>query len=134
MIHIAKIALLTKDSKVLVLKRSETHPKYPLHLDFPGGEVEAGEDVRSAIIREVKEETSISIEHNNINVLRTLKFSKDFQFTLCCMYLTDIPAVALSWEHSSFELSGISALSEVAKRTGVDPYFTFAVKELAKLQ
>jgi len=133
MIRVAKIALLTKNNEVLALERSKTHPKYPLHLDFPGGEVEAGEDIQSAIVREVNEETGLSIERDDIKVARFLAFSENFQFTLCYLYVKDKPPITLSWEHSSFEWTSATALSEAAKASGIDPYFKFAVKEIAKL-
>jgi len=54
-------AALMKGDKYLVLKRSPENPIYPNHWDFPGGRLEAGEDARKGLEREVLEETGLKI-------------------------------------------------------------------------
>jgi mutator protein MutT len=58
---VAKILLYNSHGRILVLRRGETHPHFPGHLDLPGGEVEAGEQVDQAVVREVREETGLHI-------------------------------------------------------------------------
>ena len=55
-------ALLICDGKMLALKRSATDTRRPLQWDLPGGAVESGEDIKAACVREVSEETGITIE------------------------------------------------------------------------
>ena len=48
--------------KVLLLKRLDTKKFLPGHYDFPGGKIEPGEDPNAAILREVKEETGLTVD------------------------------------------------------------------------
>jgi 8-oxo-dGTP diphosphatase len=52
---------ITHGENVLMLKRSETKKAFPGWLALPGGHIEANEDPLAAAIREVKEETGITV-------------------------------------------------------------------------
>jgi mutator protein MutT len=54
-------AIIKKDDKYLILKRSPDAITYPNHWDFPGGKTEAGEGTSKGLEREVMEETSLEI-------------------------------------------------------------------------
>jgi 8-oxo-dGTP diphosphatase len=54
-------AIILKESKILVVQRSETM-KLPLKWEFPGGKIEKGEDEEDCIKREIREELNIEIE------------------------------------------------------------------------
>jgi 8-oxo-dGTP diphosphatase len=60
--------LIVKDGKVLLLKRSETSKNFPGYWIGPGGHVDQGEDVLTAAVREVFEETGIKINEEKINL------------------------------------------------------------------
>ena len=74
--HLADIAkliptvecLIVRDNKVLLLKRSESSKKFPGYWIGPGGHVDENEDVLSAAIREVEEETGIKIGESKIKL------------------------------------------------------------------
>lgn len=51
--------VVIKDNKVLLIKRFNNGKQYYV---FPGGGVEEGETVEEALIRELKEETSLNIK------------------------------------------------------------------------
>jgi 8-oxo-dGTP diphosphatase len=51
-------ALIMKDGKVLVCQRTR-HQTMPLKWEFPGGKIEAGEQPRDALRRELDEELGI---------------------------------------------------------------------------
>ncbi len=51
-------ALMLKDGGVLMGER-KPHKVYPLHWEFPGGKIEAGETPECALARELKEELGI---------------------------------------------------------------------------
>jgi 8-oxo-dGTP diphosphatase len=52
--------LIVKDGKILMCQRREDK-LYPLHWEFPGGKVEAGESLVQALERELTEELAITI-------------------------------------------------------------------------
>lgn len=53
------IGIVKKDNKVLMVKRAKTEGN--LVWAFPGGKVETGETKEQACIREIKEETGITV-------------------------------------------------------------------------
>lgn len=53
-------AIIIKEDKILIAQRSEKM-KLPLKWEFPGGKLEAGENEKEALIREIKEELNIEI-------------------------------------------------------------------------
>ena len=55
-------ALIEKDIKVLIAKRSTGDPNVMGKWEFPGGKVELGEDEFCAIEREIKEEFELDIK------------------------------------------------------------------------
>jgi 8-oxo-dGTP diphosphatase len=59
--------------KVLMHKRAETKAKFPGFWIGPGGHVEEGEDVLSAAIREIQEETGVTLQPEQIS-LKVLAF------------------------------------------------------------
>ena len=58
--YLAVSAAIIRDGKVLIVRRARP-PAYGV-FTLPGGGVEAGETLREAVIREVKEETSLDVE------------------------------------------------------------------------
>ena len=53
-------AIIIEDSRVLLVKRA--HPPLQAQWSIPGGVLEVGELVREAAIREVREETGLTVE------------------------------------------------------------------------
>ncbi|MFC1902593.1 NUDIX domain-containing protein [Chloroflexota bacterium] len=60
--YVAGHALIRKDTKYLVTRRSKTNEYMPLKWDIPGGIVLPSETLEEAIYREVYEETKLSIQ------------------------------------------------------------------------
>jgi 8-oxo-dGTP diphosphatase len=51
-------ALILRESKILICQRTENQPM-PLKWEFPGGKVEADEELKAALRRELNEELAI---------------------------------------------------------------------------
>jgi len=64
---------VVSNNKVLLLKRSDTAKNFPGFWIGPGGHVDDGEDVLTAAIREVNEETGVLIDEQSIK-LKVLSF------------------------------------------------------------
>lgn len=115
----------------LVLYRSNTHPLFPGHIDFPGGEVEPEETPEVAVAREIQEETGLSVDPNKLKKL----FAKQYQQTTHVLFeakLTELDAkVALSWEHKSYRWITPEELKRLPKFPGADPYYTYVVNYVA---
>ena len=58
-IELTNMCLIYTDDKILVQEKTGT--KYEGGLVYPGGHVEEGESLRDSIIREIKEETGLTI-------------------------------------------------------------------------
>ena len=66
--EIANMCVIQDGTKGLVEDRKD--PKWP-GIAFPGGHVEPGESVTASVIREVKEETGLAIEHPTLCGIKT---------------------------------------------------------------
>ena len=57
---VQKTILFNSEGEMLLLKRSRSDIRRPLQWDFPGGLLDAGEDLETGAIREVVEETGLT--------------------------------------------------------------------------
>ncbi len=57
----AKVVIRDKEGRCLLLKRSMSSKGNPGKWDLPGGKVDAGEDLEQGLLREVTEETGLTI-------------------------------------------------------------------------
>lgn len=72
---IAVTFLIEKNGRFLLIKRSSNEDHYGGKWVFPGGKVEKGEDVIRALLRELKEETSLKIQRKAA-FLRSYSFAR----------------------------------------------------------
>ena|SRR3989344_6283635 len=121
-------AVLQKDGKYLILLRSAHAIHFPKHWDFPGGNLEEGEEPFAGIAREVKEETCLDV--TPMEVVGVYEFDLNHagqpthRFTL---YTTCIMSgeVLLSDEHTEYRWAtkdDIFALNNIEPY--IRPYFT----------
>jgi len=128
---VAKALVRSSEGLCLVLHRGNTHPRFPRHIDFPGGEVEPKETPEAAVMREIQEETGLSVNPNKLKKL----FAKQYRQTTHMLFeakLTEPDAkVALSWEHKSYRWITPEELKSLPKFSDADPYYTDAVDYLS---
>jgi len=131
---VAKILILDKNSHVLVLVRGSTHPNFASHFDFPGGEVEFGEDHITAIIREIKEEIDLNLSAIEVELLFEKKINDELTHILYSYKLDKIePQIKLSWEHSSYKWIDENQLLDARLPQNVDPYYKNVIDYLTKI-
>ncbi len=131
-LRVAKVLVVDIDGNILLLRRSETHPYYAHHWDFPGGEVEKGESPSLAALRELEEETGISLNASQI----TNVFEKETEpNTVHILYKADLnesrPNVTVSWEHDRHVWLGQDEILSLETPKHADSYYVEIVEWLA---
>ena len=128
---VAKALVRNSKGLYLVLYRGNTHPLFPGHIDFPGGEVEPKETPEAAVMREIQEETGLSVNPNKLKKL----FAKQYRQTTHMLFEAKLAEpdakVALSWEHKGYRWIAPEELKSLAKFPGADSYYTDAVDYLS---
>ena len=114
-----------------MLYRSDTHPLFPGHIDFPGGEVEPEEIPEAAVAREIQEEAGLSVNPNKLKKL----FTKQYRQTTHILFETKLAEpdakIALSWEHKGYRWITPEELKSLPKFPSADPYYTDVVNYAA---
>lgn len=80
-------ALIEKDNKVLIARRSTGDPNIIGKWEFPGGKVELGENEFQAIEREIKEEFELTIKAKKFLINNIYEYSNkivDLRLYSCC--------------------------------------------------
>ncbi len=104
MTQVAKLVLADAEGNLLMTYRSN-HPHFGTDPDLPGGTSEKGEKAIDTMVREVFEETGVTID---ITLARKLYSGTDYSThgTTYVLYEAKVdvrPEIHLSWEHSSYE-------------------------------
>lgn len=104
-VYVGMGAVIERDSKFLVLKRSKDKDFQPEAWETVTGRLEQDESPNDAILREVKEETGLDVEI--ILPLDTGFFyrgGKEFPMVFIAYYCKYVGGeINLSWEHSEFK-------------------------------
>lgn len=103
-----KVIVLNQVGDLLTLKRGKDHPTKPHRTDVPGGLIEKGEPEVFAAVRELREETNITVSHKDLELFFADSFTHPFsrkRYTVLCYWvqLDNEPKVQLSYEHESYE-------------------------------
>lgn len=102
-IDVAVKGVILNENKVLIVKRSNHDDFRSGTWECPGGKIEFGEDLETALIREIEEETGITVTVEKILYATTLKTSPIRQVVIIT-YLcrTENTNIVLSKEHSEY--------------------------------
>lgn len=87
---VAVHGLIKKGDKYLVLRRSKINDYMPGKWDLPGGSIEFGEKIETALKREINEETSLKINHPKFYYIFSFvhkNFRHQFQLVYLCDFL-----------------------------------------------
>lgn len=92
--------VLSKDNKILIVRRAHDDEWMPHHYALPGGKIEIGEDIVSALCRECKEEVNLTVKPENCRLLRSVSDKLGHKFYLATDFEGD---VRLNSEHDDFK-------------------------------
>ncbi len=81
--------IIIKDKKLLVIHRIKNGKEYYV---FPGGGVEKDETNEEALLREIKEETSVKVDIDRLIYIHDYETSQQFYYL--CNYITGRPKLA----------------------------------------
>jgi 8-oxo-dGTP diphosphatase len=114
---VAQKALIKKENKFLIVKRSLNARIYPKHWDLPGGKLEHNEKFDESLIREVKEETNLDIKVNSIEFIYVESMEANAYVVLfnCEIVGGDLK---LSSEHTDYKW----ATKEEILKIKIEPY------------
>lgn len=126
---VAKSLVFDSDGRVLVLQRSETHPNYAHHFDFPGGEVEGDENAAEAVSREIFEETGLVIDAVSVAQVYEKQIDKTLRHIVCAAtYNRSQSNITLSCEHESYEWLSVESLLNKQTPKNADDYYRTAME------
>ena len=128
--YVAKAFVQRPDGKVLILTRSDTRPRYPLHDDLPGGEIDQNESHVTGLLRELVEEAGIRAAAAQVQFIAETVHSPELTYLVYSVGVEDHPSIFLSWEHSAYHWTTIDTLLRYPQPEGYDSYFRFALAML----
>lgn len=101
----AKVVLFRDDGKTLILRRSKDMSYRPNELDVAGGKVEDDEDFKMAAIREVDEETGLTVALSSLRLAFVESGLRNNVPTNWLFFVANVKdiGVKISREHQSAE-------------------------------
>lgn len=116
----SKILILDADDNALILKRSTTHPRFPLEADLSGGIIRSDETHQAGLVREIYEETQLSISVSDLTLVDMHRSFYKLLFirmerSLFVVRFDERPEVMTSWEHDSFEWIPLEKVNDLEK-------------------
>lgn len=126
---VVKCVVVNSRDRALLLRRSASDPSRPNDYDFPGGGIDDGEMIEQALLRELKEECGLVIEHESLKLVYAdtgLKNGEPLVRVLFAAMAKDEP-VTLSEEHASYEWVPKSSVAELWKHPVWSAGVTYAI-------
>jgi 8-oxo-dGTP diphosphatase len=105
------------DGEILIVKRHPKSKTDPEMWELPGGKVEKGEHFADALVREIKEETSLDVNVGDFCEAIQNDYSHKRTVQLM-MYLSDVKgSVEISDEHTEFMWASIEKIKTLKLST-----------------
>lgn len=98
----ATVAVISKENKLLILKRGSTAPWMPNRYCLPGGKQEENESLKECATRELAEETQIYITNTDYLIPKRIIYTPSFS-KLVFVFKTYSGKVILNWEHDDYK-------------------------------
>ena len=99
-----KAIVLNLAGKILGIRRSSTAPSNANKWDLPGGDLDFGENPTEGILREIKEETGLSVTNIQVfDVWSDVDDLGDFWVTIAYTANSNSDEAVFSNEHSEFK-------------------------------
>lgn len=122
-------AVIFKDEKILIVRRSHTDTWMPGHYGLPGGKLEVGESPSEALSRECKEEVNLDIEPAHFIFLPKVSNNKKHAF----YYTTKFSGFPkLDFEHDDYQWINPSNLSRYKVVSDLPEIISAAIADLKK--
>jgi 8-oxo-dGTP diphosphatase len=113
-----KAFVFNPEGKILTLFRTETAPTRPNTWDLPGGDLEWGEDAIESIVREIKEETGLSVTNvRPFDVESLINPAGNFWISIAYYAQASSSDVTMSFEHNAFKWVTVSEFLEMNTST-----------------
>jgi 8-oxo-dGTP diphosphatase len=101
--------VLVQDGRVLACQRRASG-RHPLKWEFPGGKVEAGEDARAALVRELREELDVRATAGNVLHVSTHRYPDDPPVRITFLEVTAIDREPRNRAFAEIRWVGLAAL------------------------
>ncbi|MFA6375921.1 MAG: NUDIX hydrolase [Candidatus Paceibacterota bacterium] len=99
-----KAIIFNREGKFLAIRRTKTAPSNPGMWDFPGGDLEFGEDAMDGIIREIREESGLEVKETKpFDIESHINKEGDFWVTIAYSAQAVHGEVFLSNEHDEYK-------------------------------
>lgn len=106
-LNFAKAAIFDEGEQILLLRRSATDPRRPGDWDFPGGQIEEGEEFAAGVAREITEEAGLRVPVTDLKAVyaATEAYEDGDQSVNRVLFVAKVsrPEVRLSYEHDDFK-------------------------------
>jgi 8-oxo-dGTP diphosphatase len=105
-------AVILDNKRCLLIRRSRNNRNFIGAWEWPGGKVDDGEDFAAAVVREIREETSLEIEITGLAGATQFEMPKLYVILLCMEARLKSGEVKLSDEHDEFAWVRLSDLPQ----------------------
>lgn len=102
------------NDKILFLRRANYIRQFGGKWCLPGGTLEKGEDQKEAIIRELKEETNISVK--DVQLWRHWTYSNNSKTSIYTVILDNEPDIKISREHAQYKWLSVDELEKYREK------------------